>query len=223
MIVGELGSGTDFCVRELDQVTFDPAWNQIGLVDEPISRTVIDEVTEILFAPDPPQHELDRVDYCLVLGSRNCGYKAERAADLFGYNERVTFVACGANLSLSGQPEAELIREILLERGVAAERVLVDEHSTNTLGNLTHAERIINEHMVDPRSQSIAVLSSGFHRLHVLASLPSSLLHAIYVNATGPSTGRDTWHTNPQGRAIILHELRRPSFNRRRSRIPAVA
>lgn len=220
---GELGSGIDLGHRELEHVKFDPAWSQIGFVDEPVSRAVIDEVTEILFAPDPHPQELDRVDVCLVLGSRNCGYKAERAADLFGHNERVTFVACGANLGSNGQPEAELIRDILLARGIAAARVLIDEHSTNTVGNLTHAERIITEQVAEPRTLNIAVLSSGFHRLHVLASLPPSLAHAIYINAAGPSTGRDTWHTNPLGRAIILHELRRPTFERSRGRVPAIA
>lgn len=202
-------------------MNFDPRWNEIALHGKPVSRTVIDDVTEILFAPDPPLHQLAQVDICLVLGSRNCGYKAERAAELFSGNEDLTFVACGANLSSNGLPEAELIRDILLAYGVAEERVLIDEHSTNTLGNLVHAERIIREQGWEPSLKSIAIVSSGFHRLHVLASLPPALAHAVYVSATGPSAGKETWHTNPLGRAVILHELKRPGFRLSGHRAPA--
>lgn len=204
-------------------MNFDPRWNEIGRIDRTIPQAIIDDVTAILFAPDPHPSTLAEVDICLVLGSRNCGYKARRASELFGENEQVTFVACGANPSVSGQPEAELIREILLADGVAEERVLVDEHSTNTVGNLVHAERIVAEQVSDPSLKSIAIVSSGFHRLHVLASLPPALAHALYVSATGPSAGKENWHTNALGRAVILHELKRPGFARERERVPANA
>lgn len=193
---------------------FDPAWEAIGDFDQPLPQALIDEVTAVLFAPDPPPEDLAEVDICVVLGSRNCGYKAERAAELFGENPQVTFVACGANTSISGLPEAELIREVLLDKGVSDERVIIDEHSTNTGGNLHYAEQLIETRVGDPRRQNIAILSSGFHRLHVGASLPPALAHAIYVNATGPLAGRDTWHTNRLGRAVILHELKREGFAR---------
>lgn len=191
---------------------YDPAWDAIGDADRPLPRSTIDEVTAILFAPDPPPSVLAEVEVCVVLGSRDCGYKAERAAQLFGAIEGMLFVACGANLSSSGQPEAELIRDILLASGVDERRVLIDEHSTNTAGNLFHADRLIADRAADPGTLRIAILSSGFHRRHVLASLPASLAHSVYVSATGPRAGRLTWHTNPLGRAVILHELRRPGL-----------
>lgn len=190
-------------------------WDAIERVDLPVPSAVIDEVNAILFAPDPSPSELAQVEVCVILGSRNCGYKAHRAADLFAARPEVVFVACGANLSASGVPEAELIRGILFERGVADDRVLIDEHSTNTAGNLFHAERLISEQGADPRSRVIAIVSSGFHRRHVFAHLPPALAHALYVSATGPSTGPHTWHTNAMGRAIILHELERPALTAR--------
>lgn len=195
-------------------MNFDLEWNVIGRLGATLTPEMIDEVTGILYAPDPASDILDRTEICVVLGSRNCGYKAERAAELFGSTPGVRFVACGANLSVSGQPEAELIRDILRDRGVAEDRVLIDEHSTNTAGNLYYAEQLIAEHVGDPGAINIAIISSGFHRLHVLASLPPALAHAEYVSAVGPLAGPDTWHTNPLGRAVILHELKRSSFVR---------
>jgi intracellular sulfur oxidation DsrE/DsrF family protein len=193
-------------------VRYNPEWDAIGRVSEPVAQATIDEVNEILFAPDPSPITLARVEVCVVLGSRNCGYKAQRAAELFGANQGVVFVACGANVSAMGIPEAELIQGILVDSGISASRVLIDEHSTKTASNLLHAERLIAERVADPRSLNIAIISSGFHRRHVFASLPISLAHVIYVSATGPRTGRDTWHTNAMGRAVILHELKRPGL-----------
>ncbi len=202
---------------------YKPAWDVIGRLEQPVPQATIDEVNGILFTQDPPQSALAEIEVCVVLGSRNCEYKARRAAELFGANERVVFVACGANPTLSGPPEAELIRAILLTEGIAQERVLLDEHSTNTVENLRHAERLIATRIAEPRSKRIAILSSGFHRLHVLASLPPSLAHALYVSATGPFSGPETWHTNPMGRGIILHELTRPTFSRGSRSSPASA
>lgn len=193
---------------------FKPEWSLIGDMSQPVAQATINGVTDLLFAPDPPLRQLAQVDVCLVLGSRNCAYKAHRAADLFGENTNVMFVACGANIAVTGHPEAKLIRDVLGERGVSAERVILEEYSTNTGGNLLHAERLITERLGDPRMKRIAVLSSGFHRLHVLASLPPALLHAMFLTASGPFANRDTWHTNKLGRAVILHELMRPGFLR---------
>ena len=193
-------------------MTYNAAWDVIGQPGVPIARSIITDVNSILFSPDPAPSELARVEFCVILGSRNCGYKARRAAELFGANESVVFIACGANLTENGLPEAELLTSILLERGIAADRIVIDEHSTNTAGNLFHAERLLSERGADPRSAAITILSSGFHRRHVFASLPPALAHASYVSAMGPHTGPETWHTNALGRAVILHELQRPAF-----------
>lgn len=195
-------------------MTFRPEWHLIGDIEQPIPQPMIDEVTELLFAPDPPHRTLTQVEVCLVLGSRNCAYKAHRAAELFAERSNIIFVACGANTAVTGQSEAALIRDVLMQRGVAPERIIPEEQSTNTGGNLHHAERLITERLGDPRMKRVAVVSSGFHRLHVLASLPPSLLHATFLTASGPLANRDTWHTNQLGRAVILHELMRPGFIR---------
>lgn len=193
---------------------FNPEWHLIGDIEQPIPKPMIDEVTDLLFAPDPPQRTLAQVEVCLVLGSRNCAYKAHRAAELFAERSNVMFVTCGANTAVTGQPEAVLIRDVLAQRGIAPERIILEEQSTNTGGNLHQAERLIAERLGDPRMKRVAVVSSGFHRLHVLASLPPSLFHSTFITASGPLANRDTWHTNQLGRAVILHELMRPGFIR---------
>lgn len=193
-------------------MTTSTIWDPIGRSDQPVPATMVAAVNDILFAADPSPADLAGVEVCIVLGSRNCAYKADRAAELFAADPGVRFVACGANPSATGQPEAELIRDVLLARGVGADRVLIDEHSTNTIENLRHAEALIGELIGPPERQSVAVLSSGFHRRHVVANLPASLAHALYISATGLHSGPDTWHTNAYGRAVILHELHRPGF-----------
>lgn len=193
-------------------MSFNPAWEAIGEFDRSVPRAIINEINEVLFAPDPHPEALAQTDVCIVLGSRNCGYKAQRAIELFGSNERVLFIACGANLALSGQPESAHISSILRAYGVDEARVIIDEHSTNTQENLLHADRLLAEHGITPSERQIAVVSSGFHRLHVLANLPLTLSHAMYVSATGPTAGRESWHKNPLGRAVVLHELKRPGL-----------
>lgn len=186
-------------------------WGVIRQFDRPVPSTMVEEVNRILFAPDPPLHQLAEVEICVVLGSRNCEYKAHYAARLFADRPQLLFVACGANATLSGMPEAELIRGVLLDHGVSVDQILIDEHSTNTAGNLLHAERLIGERGIDPRGTTIAIVSSGFHRRHVVANLGPMLAHALYLSAIGPNTGPETWHTSAMGRAVIHHELMRPA------------
>lgn len=188
-----------------------PKWSAIGRLDSPVPERLVAEAARLLFAPDPSASELAAIDICMVLGSRNCGYKAERAADLFAEREEVKFVACGGRTSAKGDLEAELIRDVLVFRGVAPERILVDEHSLDTAGNLVHGLDLIRRHLERPADKRIAIVSSWFHRRHVFNNLPKDLGQALFVNAHGPLAGRGSWHLNSTGRLVILHELMRPT------------
>lgn len=194
-------------------MNFNPDWDIIQRFDEPIPCTVIDEVTDVLFSPDPPGHVIEKAEICIILGSRNCGYKAKRAFDLFGVNPNFLYIACGANTTESGSTEAEHIRKVLIANGVSPESVLIEGNSKNTSENLLNAEQLIVDGVGEPSKNNIVIVSSWFHRLHVLASLPKSLDHASFVGASGPFAGKDTWHSNPLGRGVVFHELMRPNFH----------
>lgn len=185
-------------------------WEPIGRFDEPVPEALVRHATDLLFTPDPSPAELESVEVCIVLGSRNCGYKAERALEVFGGRPAVTFVACGGNRAEGGEREADLIARLLREGGVESGRVLIDDRSTNTADNLRHAERLLRRRGLEVGALRLAVVSSGFHYRHVMRSLPASIASVVYVNASGPNSAKDAWHTNPLGRALILHELLRP-------------
>lgn len=173
--------------------------------DEPVSAETLTQANAALFAPDPTPEELAEVGICVVLGSTNCGYRAERAAAAFAGRRDVVFVACGAPATAHGLTEARLIAQTLAAFGVEEDRILVEELSSNTRENLVEAERMtIGPAGIDGQ---IAIVSAGFHRRRVLQCLPPAFAGAVFINALGPRTGPDNWHLSHYGRKVIGDEL----------------
>lgn len=77
--------------------------------------------------------------------------------------------------------EAALIRDIAIERGVAAETIVLDERSSSTLESAIHCTRILDEN----GWSSAAIVSDGYH-------LPRAVLlfKSLGVNAWGAAADR---------------------------------
>ncbi|MFV0527277.1 MAG: YdcF family protein [Lachnospiraceae bacterium] len=182
-------------------------WDAINHFETPVPDGIVTEVNALLFAPDPAPNEIADVSLCIILGSTNCAYRAERAADMFADTEAVCYVACGGNLSTEGRSEARLIADTLLKRGTPADHILLEEHSANTRENMLYVERLLHEYSDRTAHGRTAIVSAGFHRLRVFSALPASLSDAVYINAYGPNTRPDNWYLNQIGRKQISHEL----------------
>jgi hypothetical protein len=180
-------------------------------LDEPVSADTVTQVNAALFAPDSELEGLEGVRVCVVLGSANCAYRAERAVAAFAGRHDVLFVASGGNTAANGLTEARVLAQTLAALGVPDDRIIIEERSSNTRENLAEAERLVIGRVGGERGvvgdRQVAIVSAGFHRRRVLQCLPQVFAGAIYLSAFGPHTRPDNWHLSPYGREVIGYEL----------------
>jgi uncharacterized SAM-binding protein YcdF (DUF218 family) len=65
-------------------------------------------------------------------------------------------------------PEGKRMKELLVEKGIAEERILTEERSTSTAENLTFALEILKNEGYDKDSCSFIFVSSSFHTPRIL-------------------------------------------------------
>jgi len=85
-------------------------------------------------------------------------------------------VACGAQGVDEPRPEADVMRDWLIEKGVPAEQVFAENTSFNTRENIDNAMALIKDHPVE----KVAVVTSDYHLPRALA-----LCEDAGVNACG--------------------------------------
>src|SRR5262245_6894182 len=100
-------------------------------------------------------HQLRRADAILVLCSHDTAV-AERGASLFldGWAPLLIFSGGQGAITrrLWSEPEADLFARIAVDRGVPADRILIENASTNTGENVLFTRRLLAERGVDPAS-----------------------------------------------------------------------
>jgi uncharacterized SAM-binding protein YcdF (DUF218 family) len=99
-------------------------------------------------------HPLAHADCILVLGSHDIRV-AERGAQLFlqGWAPLLVFSGGLGRLTEGrwNQPEARLFAEVALKLGVPAEKILIEDRSTNTGENIQLARQLLAEQGVHPQ------------------------------------------------------------------------
>lgn len=159
-------------------------------------------------------------DAVVVLGSTRAISRIEAAWARFGKDSEVTFILCGGSDSEYPRDpdspedgmlsEAEFMRDFLLERGVSAQRIVIDDASSNTLENLQCAATELG-HLQPKR---VAVVSAWFHgnRVYELAveagvlGFPADRI--CFVPAYGKDTRPDNWFESVYGIKALYHELK---------------
>ena len=100
-------------------------------------------------------HDLEKADAILVLCSHDTAV-AERGAQLFheGWAPLVIFSGGQGAITrrLWTEPEADRFARIAVERGVPADRILVENRSTNTGENVEFTRRLLGDRGLDPAS-----------------------------------------------------------------------
>ena len=155
------------------------------------------------------------VDALIVMGSRNCGYKAQRASEIGMANPDMIFIVSGGNPHLDGiLTEAEFMASYLKEHCVADERIYLENRACYSRQNLSLSVSVVDSlRKAGRRIERIGVLTAGFHmpRTRMLVEDIEGFRdeQITFFAAYGPNTGRDDWYANPVGRAIVLEELRK--------------
>lgn len=116
----------------------------------------------------------DKCSYLMILGGDIFGAdtpspqlveRMKRAAVYLNENPGVIAVPCGGCFrKAQKRSEAEIIASYLIENGVAAERIILEDKSTTTFENFKFAIEIIESHSGKKCNDAdIAFLSSSYH------------------------------------------------------------
>lgn len=114
-------------------------------------------------------------DVIIVLGAKLIGsepstilqFRLEKAISLYQENYASTIIVSGAQGRDELVSEASAMREYLIARGLAPERILIEDHSFNTYQNLAYSQIIMKEHGL--KSAIIVSNRSHIYRALLLA------------------------------------------------------
>ena len=170
------------------------------------------------------------VDVLIVLGSRNCGYKAERAYEIGRSNPEMKYIVSGANIHKDGiYTEAEYMAEYLRSRGIPEKQIYLENRARNTKQNLLFTSGIIHQLKIDAKVKGgaytplrVGIVTSGFHilRTKLLVAENDVFTNDIvkYFPAYGPTTHIDSWYDDPIGREVVLQEFRKTLIAEKKSK-----
>ena len=174
------------------------------------------KINRLLFG-DPDDTD-GHFDFLIVLGSRNCGYRAERALETAGSDPDTFFIVTGGNMHKDGEhTEAGFMAELLKSRGVSEDRLIIEDEAENTFRNLELSAGMIEQAVSagavsGPREcLRIGIVTAGFHipRTRMMAAdIPwYNGRDVAFIPAYGEHTRPDNWYSDPQGRNIGLSEI----------------
>ncbi|MBM3645118.1 MAG: YdcF family protein [Alphaproteobacteria bacterium] len=131
-------------------------------------------------------------DAIVILGGASATERVAHAARLFHRGVAPRVLATGGTHTGPDNPgaeaEAQAMRCALIERGVPADRILIDERSLNTIQNIEETRRLIGP-------ARIALVTSAFHmpRSLRLARLAGFDAQAFPSDWSGPPGSRPLW------------------------------
>jgi uncharacterized SAM-binding protein YcdF (DUF218 family) len=100
-------------------------------------------------------HTLEKSDCILALGSHDLRV-ADRAAALYREGWAPLLIMSGGLGNLTRNvwtvPEADQFADIAIKQGVPADRILVENQSTNTGENILFTQKLLEEKNIDPHS-----------------------------------------------------------------------
>ena len=157
-------------------------------------------------------------DVLIVLGSRNCQYRAEKALEVARRNPQTVCVVSGGNQHLNGtQSEAEFMRDYLVGHGVPSDRIVLEDRARNTFENLAFSVELVRRQIAfgdgGEKPVRIGVISGAFHLPRVREILGGIVTEREaeirFVPAYGPNTGRESWFEHPASVKLIVEEIRK--------------
>lgn len=106
-------------------------------------------------------------DYVIVLGakvktggvpSRSLANRLDVAAQYLQQHEHVKAIVSGGQGADEDQTEASVMFEVLVEKGIDQDRIILEEQSTSTYENLLYSKELLPE-----GAKSITIISNDFH------------------------------------------------------------
>ena len=163
----------------------------------------------------------DEVGVVIILGSRNCGYKVEKALELGKGKPYINYIASGGNKHISDKmTEAEYMAKVLEENGIAKENVYIENLAKNTKENLEYSYELAKKVLDKKELQShkkIGVLTSGFHlkRTKLIANkcFENYANDSLFFSAFGQIVTLNGWYKSTDGKNLVYSEIKKNMSN----------
>lgn len=181
-------AGEYYAVRHLDSVF----WRRIALLGRILfclfllSLLLIEGMILSGGQADPAA---EKADYVLVLGARiyedrpslTLAYRLDTAREYLARNPQTILVLCGGQGGNEPMPEAHMMRDYLLTRGVSESSLLIEDKSRNTIQNIRNAAG----EFIPPTAKT-AVITSDFHLLRAKNLMRQAGLDPVGIPAPTP-------------------------------------
>ena len=180
------------------------------------------EINQMVFGG--PYDRDTPVDVLVILGSRNCAYKANEAVEIGKKNPGMKYIVSGANpVQDKSCSEAEFLYDRLRKQGVAASDIYLENRARFTRQNLEFAVLLLRGLQAggklpgrEGRKLRVGFLTGGFHipraRLILEEILTEDDWEVAWFPAYGPHTRPESWFEDPTGRDVVLAELRKTAL-----------
>jgi len=150
-------------------------------------------VTQILVCTGFSSGMDKELDYLVVLGAqvrangpaKVTRYRLDTAIAYLNEHPDTQVVVSGGQGSNEPMPEGDAMAAYLIERGIAEERILIENKSTNTIENLTYSKELI-----DVSSRSIGIVTNQFHMYRALLLAK----HCGYTDVYGVPAPSDAFY-----------------------------
>lgn len=113
-------------------------------------------------------------------------YRIEKAYEYLSENPDLICVASGGQGPNEALSEAQVIKNHLVDKGIAPSRILIEDKSTSTSENLEFSLSVLEDNGIQVRN--IAVVTDGFHQLRA-----SLMAEQIGVKAYAVSADTRFW------------------------------
>ncbi|MCY3781528.1 MAG: YdcF family protein [Chloroflexi bacterium] len=174
-----------------------------------IEAVHVDELVQVLWDYLLVNHELRQADCILVLGSHDIRV-ADYAIELYraGYAPYLLFsggvVQRNASLDVFWDAtEAEVFARLAREKGVAHDRILIENRSTNTGENIRFSRRLIESMGLDFRSFILA--QKPYMERRVLATVLKQWGEGDYIVTSPPLSCAEYLNGDLPREAVIQH------------------
>lgn len=133
-------------------------------------------------------------DAVIVLGAGVKGEKPspilesriDAAADYLKAHPQILAVLSGGKGLGETISEAQAMKSGLMERGISADRLYLEEKSTTTAENFQYSKKLLKSKGIDPEKQTVAVVTSDFHICRACFLAKKSGIQIVGISAKTP-------------------------------------
>lgn len=135
----------------------------------------------------------ETADYILVLGalvnpdgrpSAALAARCDTAAEFLAMHPEAKAILCGAQGGDEPRTEAESMYEYLSNKGIAPERLIKEDESSNTIENIANAKKLLAP------EDTVAIVTSDYHLARARMLLKSAGLGEAGIPAPTPHPGQ---------------------------------